>query len=111
MRYKRRRRARVFNAISLLVVSIYAGNAWCYLGQLCLTAYYIFLIGYSYRKTRICPLEIIAGTAIGGWPRTFRRMYKERALKMQLLYFALMILIVLKGLYLCWELTLYLSSI
>ena len=59
----------------------------------------IILVPYAFRKTRICPLEIMFRSSIWRWPRVFRLMYKKLAVRMMILYFTGAVLIVGKGIY------------
>lgn len=100
MRNKRRSRAAILNLTGLVIVNTHLGHglvlylslavAWCYIGG----------TKYAWRKTRICPVEIMARTPVCSWPCVFRRMYKGRATEMQIIYFTMAVLMVLKALYL-----------
>ncbi len=68
--------------------------------SLILPFYYCAIVGYAYRKTRICPAEIMIRVPILRWSRTFTLMYKEWAIRMQLIYFSFGVLVVVKGAYL-----------
>jgi hypothetical protein len=54
---------------------------------------------YAFRKTGICPAELMRRTSVLSWPRVFRIMYKERASRMMTLYFSAAGLVFVKGAY------------
>lgn len=58
--------------------------------------YIIILCSYSFKITRICPLEIMGRTKVWDWPRAFRLMYKKRAVQMMALYFAGAVVVLVK---------------
>src|SRR3954463_6981430 len=92
----RRERAARLNLITVLVMNWHLFNWQRMIFRFTGLAYYVFLIGYSYRRTMICPLEIMAGTCVYRWPRAFRRMYKGLAGRMMILYFSCAAIVIVK---------------
>lgn len=72
------------------------GPDWLIVLQYFATLYVLFLMPYAFRKTRICPLEVMLSTGVLRWSRAFRLMYKKRALQMMRLYYPAALLIVVK---------------
>lgn len=72
----------------ILSAGFCVGKSWLAFSEEILTIYMVLLIPYAYRKTRVCPLEIMAGVSVLRWPSGFRRMYRQRAIVMMWLYFS-----------------------
>lgn len=101
-RMKKRRRSRATNllAVVLIIVNVIVGKGWPYYCSLLVPWYFVFFVGYAYRKTGICPMEIMVRSPVWRWHRAFTLMYKELAVRMELIYFMGVLLVGLKGIYL-----------
>lgn len=84
----------------LVIVNIHIGHGWAFCVSVAITWYYAGVMQFAWRKTRICPVEIMGRVSILSWPRAFRLMYKEWATKMMLLYYPLIFLTIMKLIYL-----------
>ena len=91
---KRRLRAKWFMALVVFTAGFCVGNRSLAVVEECLTAYVILLMPYAYRKTRICPLELMAGVSVWDWPKAFRRMYQEKAVRIMWLYFPCVVIVI-----------------
>lgn len=100
----------VLGAFAFLVVNVHICKGVVGVIDLILVVVYCFLVRYSWRKTKICPLEIMARIGVLAWPRAFRLMYKQDAMRMQLLYLGSAILVLVKTLYLLYLLAAWLRS-
>jgi hypothetical protein len=75
----------------------YAGSRYVLLPQFAASFYFFCVMGYAFRKTGICPLEIMVCTSINRWPRAFGRMYGGKAVKMMWIYFSFGALVIAKA--------------
>jgi hypothetical protein len=85
------------------IISYVAGypvfsRGWALLLDYVFILFWLFLVSYAWRKTKICPAEIMSRIAFLQWPRAFRLMYKQKAARMIGLYFTCAGVVVLKGL-------------
>lgn len=75
---KRRYVQRVgINLLLCVVLNLYVGKGWSLMMCYGVAWYGVFLTPYAWKKTKICPLEIMMRCSILRWPRAFRLMYKE----------------------------------
>lgn len=91
-----RKRIIALNIGALVVVNMPVGRGWPNILQGSLVIGYCYFAGYAWNKTRVCPVEIMARICISSWSRAFHLMYKEHAIRMQLIYFSLVGLMVAK---------------
>lgn len=104
MRNNRKRRDKmraIFVCVSLLN-GFYVGAVTMILVQQVACIYITISIPYAFRKTRICPLEIMCRTPVWRWSRAFRLMYRNEAPRMMRIYFTAAVVVVAKVSYLLW---------
>lgn len=101
------------NSCKLSIIYILCGwgawTGWAEVVNLVFVTYCMWLMGYAFKKTRKCPLQVMASCRVLSWPRAFRMVYREQATRMMLLYFSCAGLLVAKALLLLSIFVLFLS--
>jgi hypothetical protein len=98
-KYKRRISSFVVQLLVAVAINTFVWNGKWEIPDSLLRIYYCFLVFYSFRKTRICPLEIMRRTRLLRWPRAFRLMYGDLATRMMILYFSGAIMVAIRSVY------------